>query len=119
MCAEYQGPLDTYRRLQIDHLHLPTLDGTPPSVESVRKALEFIKKYESRNDGSRVLVHCKGGRGRAASVCICYMLQIKEVSSPEEAYKVLFSRRPILEHKVLDYTFLFQEFVRDVPFFSQ
>jgi atypical dual specificity phosphatase len=72
MCYEYDGPKSSYAKLDIKQLHQPTIDHTEVSLGNILQAIDFIKKYKSR--GERVLVHCKAGNGRAASIALCWMM---------------------------------------------
>lgn len=72
MCEEYKGPCKKYDMLGIEELWLPTTDHFEPSLEDLKKAVQFIKKYERR--GKRVYVHCRAGHGRSAAVVFAYLL---------------------------------------------
>eukprot|EP01039_Chlorochromonas_danica_P002286 gene2286-2502_t len=83
MCSEYSGPRVVYDRLGIEQLCLPTLDHHEVSLENILRALEFIKRCKSEQ--KRVLVHCKAGNGRAASIALCWMM----LENPQKSAKVL------------------------------
>lgn len=72
MCEEYKGPCKKYDKLGMEELWLPTTDHFEPSLEDLKKAVQFIKKYERR--GKRVYVHCRAGHGRSAAVVFAYLL---------------------------------------------
>lgn len=72
MCEEYKGPCKKYEMLGIEELRLPTTDHFEPSFEDLKKAVQFIKKYENRE--KRVYVHCRAGHGRSAAVVFAYLL---------------------------------------------
>jgi hypothetical protein len=57
-CEEYMGPVKTYERHQIRHLHIPTVDYTSPTMEQIEEALAFIEEHVKR--GETVYIHCKG-----------------------------------------------------------
>lgn len=90
-CAEHPGPLEEYRRLGMRHLHLPTIDYTPPLLEDVERALEFVAGVVALGD--KVYVHCKAGRGRSATVAMCWLMQRHRLT-PAEAQRWLRRRRP-------------------------
>ncbi|KAI0981855.1 hypothetical protein GJ496_007359 [Pomphorhynchus laevis] len=109
MCAEYSGPTKEYSRRLITHLHLPTIDGTVPRLEDVKKAVEFIEnRLEEQDPDTTVLVHCKGGRGRAASVILCYLIKNEKISV-KDAFDKIYAKRPVLESSILNYQ-LYSEF---------
>jgi atypical dual specificity phosphatase len=60
------------------------------SVAQVREMVEFIMNQEE--GGKTVYVHCKAGKGRSASVVMCYLCQ-KHSVSPDEAFKMLKEKR--------------------------
>ena len=89
-CNEYAGPLAQYQQAGIEQLHIPTVDFTPPSLEDVRAGVAFIQRQIA--SGRKVYVHCKAGRGRSATIVICYL--IRKGLTPEEAQKLLLEKRP-------------------------
>ena len=89
-CAEYAGPLAQYEQAGIEQFRVPTTDFTPPTVESIKSSLAFIERHAAR--GGKVYVHCKAGRGRSATVAICYL--IARGLSPDEAQAKLSRVRP-------------------------
>jgi atypical dual specificity phosphatase len=72
LCEEYRGPDRSYKRLGIQHLHLPTTDHYEPSLRDIHKAIRFIKRYERRNE--KVYVHCRAGHGRSAAIAYAWLL---------------------------------------------
>jgi atypical dual specificity phosphatase len=81
MCYEYDGPLDDYKKLGIEQLHLPTVDHTEPTPETLIDAVAFIKSHQKK--GEKVYVHCKAGHGRAASVALCWLINEHPDKSPK------------------------------------
>jgi atypical dual specificity phosphatase len=90
LCEEYPGPLDAYRAAGIDQLHLPTIDFTPPSLADVRRGVRYIAEHAAQ--GHMVYVHCKAGRGRSATLVLCWLIEHLGIS-PEEAQLLLKSKR--------------------------
>ncbi|HMP80437.1 MAG TPA: dual specificity protein phosphatase family protein [Pirellulaceae bacterium] len=90
-CEEFSGPLDLYRQYHIEQLHIPTIDFTPPTLADVCRAVEFIETHAAQ--GHRVYVHCKAGRGRSATVAMCWLMKSKGLSAAE-AQEWLIRRRP-------------------------
>ena len=74
MQYEYRGPKAEYEAMKpcIEQLYLPCVDHEEPSVEQLRSAVSFIRRYA--DSGDRVLVHCKGGHGRSAAVALAWLL---------------------------------------------
>ncbi len=90
-CEEYRGPVKQYEEYQIEQLWIPTIDFTPPSLEDVCKGVRFIE-HESAG-GGKVYVHCKAGRGRSATVALCWLMVAHDMTV-DEAQQRLRERRP-------------------------
>ncbi|UUO07082.1 dual specificity protein phosphatase family protein [Blastopirellula sp. J2-11] len=90
-CQEYAGPLATYAKSGVEQLHLPTIDFVPPSLEDVKRGVEFIDQQITA--GKQVYIHCKAGRARSATIVICWLIKAKEMT-PTEAQLFLISKRP-------------------------
>jgi len=90
-CEEYAGPLAAYGQAGIEQFHIPTVDFMPPRLEDVERAVAFIAAYATR--GESVYVHCKAGRGRSATVVLCWLIQ-SQALTPQEAQRVLCEKRP-------------------------
>jgi len=93
MCAEYQGPKDEYAKLGIKQLRLPTVDHFEPTVECMREAVKFIADHKAR--GEKVLVHCKAGHGRAASIALCWLGHENPTKTPQELNSLMCSKRKV------------------------
>jgi atypical dual specificity phosphatase len=89
-CREYDGPVKHYADAGIEQLHLPTVDFTPPTMADVKRGVEFIQAHITA--GRKVYVHCKAGRGRSATIVICYL--IAKGMSPAHAQALLLEKRP-------------------------
>jgi atypical dual specificity phosphatase len=90
-CAEYGGPTAGYARHSIEQLRTPMLDFTPPTLESIERAVEFVETHRRRGD--TVYIHCKAGRGRSATVALCWLVAYRGLT-PERAQVYLESVRP-------------------------
>ena len=90
-CEEYDGPLRQYEEAGIEQLHVPTIDFTPPTLESVCQSVRFIEQQVA--DGGKVYVHCKAGRGRSATIAICWLMAAHGMTI-DEAQQRLLERRP-------------------------
>jgi protein-tyrosine phosphatase len=44
----------------------------------------------------KVFIHCKAGRGRAATMALCYLIATSDLQ-PDEAMKLILSRRSVVE----------------------
>jgi atypical dual specificity phosphatase len=91
LCQEFRGPLQAYRARGIDELWLPTIDFTPPTLEDIRRGVEFIRHHRAQGKG--VYVHCKAGRGRSATLVLCWLME-EHGCSPAEAQALMAARRP-------------------------
>ncbi|MCH8922683.1 MAG: dual specificity protein phosphatase family protein [Planctomycetes bacterium] len=89
-CEEYDGPVQEYARLGIEQLHLPTVDFLPPSFEAINEAVDFIDRH--RGAGHAVYVHCKAGRGRSATIVLCWLMRERGMT-PDEAQQFMQQRR--------------------------
>ena len=90
-CLEYAGPTEAYQDVGIVQLYLPTTDYTWPSREDIERGVEFINQYVQRRQP--VYVHCKAGRGRSATVVLCWLISSKQLT-PEQAQAYLKKKRP-------------------------
>jgi atypical dual specificity phosphatase len=69
------SPLDAaeLRTSEMEYLHEPVTDFTPPTPEQIERIIEFIRgQHETR--GCMVLVHCGAGLGRSGTVAACYLV---------------------------------------------
>lgn len=90
-CEEYCGPTEAYQKLGIEQFHMPTIDFTHPAYDDVCRALEFIQSHVDKNQ--KVYIHCKAGRGRSATVAICWVMKSQNVSAAT-AQQYLLEKRP-------------------------
>lgn len=74
------------------YLHLPTIDNTAPTLEHLRKGVEFIRR--ELQEGGRVYIHCEAGVGRAPTMAAAYLTA--EGWRPAAAWEHLRSRRPFV-----------------------
>lgn len=91
LCEEYAGDAVSLDAIGLRQLCLPTLDYQSPSLDDVRRGVEFIRQEVAA--GRKVYVHCKAGQGRSATLALCYL--IAELGlPPEQAEAQLRSARP-------------------------
>ena len=96
-CEEYQGPLQEYARLGIEHFWIPTVDYTHPELDDICRAVDFIDRYAQA--GESVYLHCKAGRGRSATVAMCWLIKSQQIDS-EQAQQILNRVRPFVNQKL-------------------
>jgi atypical dual specificity phosphatase len=111
MCAEWPGPLAEYDAANIEQLWLPTVDTVAPAVEDLRRGLDFMREQLAANPGKRVFIHCKGGRGRAATMALSYLIVVQGMYV-EQAFAYLKGKRSVTSSSVLTYPQL-AEIARD------
>eukprot|EP00602_Paraphysomonas_sp_CaronLab_P010770 CAMPEP_0185039224 /NCGR_PEP_ID=MMETSP1103-20130426/35854_1 /TAXON_ID=36769 /ORGANISM="Paraphysomonas bandaiensis, Strain Caron Lab Isolate" /LENGTH=160 /DNA_ID=CAMNT_0027578027 /DNA_START=271 /DNA_END=753 /DNA_ORIENTATION=- len=99
MCWEYSGPKELYSASDIVQLHLPTMDIWEPDITDTIRAVRFMQEFIKKNPQSRVFVHCKGGRGRAVTVALCFL--IAEGLPEKEAFALIKSKRCVAAEAVL------------------
>ena len=97
LCEEFDGHRAEMDVHGIEHLHLPTLDYHCPSADDLLRGLEFLQDRRAR--GARTLVHCKAGRGRSATLALCYVMAARDCSAAD-AYRFLRTRRPHLTRRL-------------------
>jgi atypical dual specificity phosphatase len=102
MCVEYAGPEQALRDHGIVQLRLPTLDTICPSAAQLREGVAFVAERRRLFPDKRVLIHCKGGRGRAAAMALAHFTA-NEGMEPEQALALMQRRRPVVEPVVLGY----------------
>ena len=96
-CEEYEGPVEQYRKFEIEQLRIPTVDFTHPELSDVEQAVEFMDRHIAA--GETVYVHCKAGRARSATVVMCWMIKNQQQSA-EEIQKQLNRCRPHINQRL-------------------
>lgn len=85
--------------LHIEWLHLPIVDVQPPDDRFWRAWREQGPRLvRSLHDGARVLVHCRGGLGRAGTVAALLLVGCG-VTPPEAIRRVRAARPGAIETK--------------------
>lgn len=68
--AEYD---DAKNGIALDrYLHLPTIDGTAPTIEDLQRGIDFIT--QEIEQGGTVYIHCASGFHRAPTMTIAYLI---------------------------------------------
>ncbi len=98
-CEEYRGPQQAYKQWDIKQFYIPTVDFTHPSFEDVCKAVEFIDSQIQAKKS--VYIHCKAGRGRSATVAICWLIKSRQITA-EQAQIVLSEARPHVNQHLVE-----------------
>eukprot|EP00290_Baffinella_frigidus_P006786 CAMPEP_0180136684 /NCGR_PEP_ID=MMETSP0986-20121125/11682_1 /TAXON_ID=697907 /ORGANISM="non described non described, Strain CCMP2293" /LENGTH=176 /DNA_ID=CAMNT_0022077839 /DNA_START=63 /DNA_END=593 /DNA_ORIENTATION=- len=106
MVAEWGGPVKEYQAASIEQRRVPVIDFTPPSVADIEQASAYINTVVEK--GGTVYVHCKAGRGRAASAVMGFLIRYRGMT-PLEAQNMLMGKRPHILH-VLHARPVMQEF---------
>ena len=101
-CDEYAGQTERYAQLGIQQLYIPLVDCCPPSLEDIVQVISFINSETAKQLGpdhargltassagkklpseskelmhgepAKVLVHCRAGKGRSATLVLCYLM---------------------------------------------
>ena len=66
------------RALGMENIHLPVIDGRPPSPSQVRKVVDIVQ-----NSQGRVFLHCGEGVGRAGTMSAAYKVTTGKASASE------------------------------------
>merc|ERR1712154_347548 len=95
-----------YKKYKMQYLQIPTLDTTPPSIDNISKGIKFIEEFikwrDAENNGiGRIFIHCKGGRGRAITMTLCWLLS--QGYQANDALKLIKSKRKVASRAVLQY----------------
>lgn len=115
MCRESGGPQSAYHHHEIEQLRCSTADMTEPKYERVLYVVEQAHEWanDPRNEGKKLFIHCKGGRGRAVTMAVCYMLYSGTCSSAAEAVALIKSKRSVAAAGTVSRYAVVQAFERD------
>jgi atypical dual specificity phosphatase len=81
LCAEFAGWPRLLAEYGISQLRLPTLDYHCPSETHLAIGVRFA--LEATGAGRVVYAHCKAGRGRSATLAVCYLMAQRGVDAAE------------------------------------
>ncbi|KAL9955020.1 hypothetical protein ACROYT_G042616 [Oculina patagonica] len=76
---------------QLNHVHIPIVDLTPPSIEQVNEFLSVVELAHSK--GEAVAVHCMYGFGRCGTMLACYLIKTTHCSA-QKAINIVRRKRP-------------------------
>jgi atypical dual specificity phosphatase len=102
MCREYPGPVGQYAAVGIEQCWLPTVDMGAPRLEDLERAVAFISQHLQSGGGSKVLIHCKCGMSRSASVVVSYLVFAERMTSTT-ALQLVKQKRPEVSTDILEY----------------
>ncbi|MCY4018305.1 MAG: dual specificity protein phosphatase [Chloroflexi bacterium] len=74
------------------HLHLATIDNSPPAVADLSRGAEFARDEIAR--GGKVYIHCGVGVGRAPTMAAAYL--ISTGLTPQDALQEIKQARPFV-----------------------
>lgn len=74
------------------HLHLATIDNTPPSLDDLFRGVNFIS--DEIANGGKVYVHCGVGVGRAPTLAAAYLISTR--LTPDDALRAIRAVRPFV-----------------------
>ena len=77
---------------RLHHLHLPTPDFAPVSLSDLGRGVRHLVDELER--GGCTYVHCNAGKGRSASVVICYLVEALDLD-PIAAFRFVEAKRRI------------------------
>ena len=92
------------------HLHLPTVDNTPPTAADLMRGAAFIGDEIQR--GGKVYIHCGVGVGRAPTLTAAFLMTTG--LSAEEALRQIKKARPFV-HLTDEQRDALDEFARRWP----
>lgn len=61
------------------HLHLATMDNTPPTLDDLERGADFIAA--EIKEGGKVYIHCGVGVGRAPSMAAAYLIKHEKMTA--------------------------------------
>ncbi len=83
---ELEYNIDYLKLLGIDVLHIPVDDFSAPSVDVLHDIVKWI--IDRVEKGLKVLVHCRGGKGRSGVVVAAYLMY-RYCIDPDEAIEIV------------------------------
>ena len=96
LCREWVAHRELYAALQLQALHLPTIDFDVPALDYLLRGAAFVARHARA--GRSVYVHCKAGRGRSTCVVLAYYALFEGVE-PSAAHARIAAARPHISRK--------------------
>jgi len=92
-CEESPGPIHIYAKEGIEQLRLYCIDYCDVPLERIAQGVQWM--HEQLTSGHNVYVHCKAGKGRAATIVVAYLARFDFNSDAEAANKHVKERRRV------------------------
>ncbi|KAI1295894.1 hypothetical protein EDD11_007691 [Mortierella claussenii] len=93
MCAEFRGHMETMRELGLVQCWIPTRDFHTPSLQNIWIGVKFIEKCERQwqeledpSGRGKLYLHCKAGKGRSATVALCWLVYQYALTVDKDLY---------------------------------
>lgn len=103
MCREYSGPVEEYNKHGIVQHWFPTSDLSEPTCSDIEKAVTLMEERKLEDSDAVLFVHCKGGRGRAVCIALCFL--VKQGMPHQEAAELIKQERHVADvASVLQYS---------------
>lgn len=99
---EDNSNIQNYNEAGFKSLWLPVADDKAPSLEQVKKLVEFIDEQNQINNP--VAIHCQGGKGRTGTLIASYL--IAKGASFEDAMNKIDANQPNAIKKEFQINFL-------------
>ncbi|TPX38417.1 hypothetical protein SeLEV6574_g07796 [Synchytrium endobioticum] len=96
LCAETKGIASACEQHQVHHIHLPCIDFQVPSPETLELGVSELTAVANSNKVA--LAHCKAGRGRSASLVMCYLVATYQMDLMDAQKYLLSKRRQVDSH---------------------
>lgn len=87
---------ENWKEMEMEQKQISVVDGTAPTIQQIQEGIEFI--HEQTLKQHKVYVHCKAGKGRSATLVICYLIKYERLSF-ENAHQQVKSKRSIVNLK--------------------
>ena len=100
MCYEFNG-LKDYNHFNITQHHVPTPDFAQPNYYDILKSIQYIRLYHKNNPNKKIFIHCKGGRSRAVTMTLSYL--ITNGMNEQIAMKLIKNKRNVAEIHILEF----------------
>jgi len=88
-CTTLQIPPEYKKCFSV--VHVPIVDGQPPDTSQLQQIMTLV--HDTLNKGRRMVIHCRGGMGRTASIIIPLLMEFENLSLEEAAEKARKSGR--------------------------